>query len=91
MASGADDLATTVLAVAVSVLHQVQEQSRTASTMADWSVVLGAFDDATDWSEDDDDDAPRVKRSRRVKERKGWRTSAGCFKQQMYQHVARGR
>ena len=40
MASGVDDLATTVLAVAVSALHQVQEQSGTAGTMAEWSVVL---------------------------------------------------
>ena len=71
-----DDLATTVLAMTVSALHQVQEQSRTARTMAEWSLVLGAFDDATDWSEHEGVDALCVKRSRRVKERKDWRTSA---------------
>ena len=67
---GVDDLATTVLAVAVSALHQVQESK--AALLVQWPT----FDDATDWSTDDDDDAPRVKRSRRVKERKDWRTSA---------------
>ena len=54
MASGVDDLATTALTVALSALHQLQEeQIRTARTRAALYVALGVNDDATDWSEDD--------------------------------------
>ena len=76
MASGCDDLQpATVLSVAVSALHQVQQQSRQHRTMAQWEAVLNAFDDAFEW-EDNGEDGPPGKRSRRVKERVDWKTSA---------------
>lgn len=76
MASECD--AATVLAAAVSALHQVKEEehSRTPRSMAQWAVVIGAFDESFDWEDSSYDDGPPVKRSRRVKERKDWTTSA---------------
>lgn len=77
MASGFDDLLpATVLSVALSALHQVQKRSRTHRTMAQWEVALRAFDDAFEWEDSGEQDGPPVKRSRQVKERKDWSTSA---------------
>ena len=83
MATDGDDvldgelLRAVVRAASVAALHVVQEEeeTRTARTMAQWALVLGAFDDHED-TENDDDVAPGEKRSRRVRERKDWRTSA---------------
>ena len=83
MATDGDDvldgelLRTVVRAASLAALHVVQEEekTRTVRTMAQWAVVLGAFDDDED-TENDDDVAPGEKRSRRVRERKDWRTSA---------------
>ncbi|CAN0311480.1 unnamed protein product [Pylaiella littoralis] len=45
--------------------------------MAQWAVVLEELDAATLWpEEDDDDDVPRAKRTRCIKERKNWKQSA---------------
>ena len=80
MATDGDDvldgelLRTVVRAASLAALHVVQEKTRTARTMAQWAVVLGAFDDDED-TENEDDVAPGEKRSRRVRERKDWRTS----------------
>ena len=82
MATGGDDvldgelLRTVVRVASLAALHVVQEEekTRTARTMAQWAVVLGAFDDDED-TENEDDVAPGEKRSRRVRERKDWRTS----------------
>lgn len=81
MATDGDDvldgelLRTVVRAASLAALHVVQEEkTRTARTMAQWAVVLGAFDDDED-TENEDDVAPGEKRSRRVRERKDWRTS----------------
>ena len=82
MATDEDDvldgelLRAVVRAASLSALHVVQEEekTRTARTMAQWAVVLGAFDDDED-TENEDDVAPGEKRSRRVRERKDWRTS----------------
>ena len=80
MATDGDDvldgelLRTVVRAASLAALHVVQEKTRTARTMAQWEVVLGAFDDDED-TENEDDVAPGEKRSRRVRERKDWRTS----------------
>ena len=80
MATDEDDvldgelLRTGVRAASLAALHVVQEKTRTARTMAQWAVVLGAFDDVGD-SENEDDVALGEKRSRRVRERKDWRTS----------------
>ena len=81
MATDGDDvldgelLRAVVRAASVAALHVVQEEkTRTARTMAQWAVVLGAFDDDED-TENEDDVAPGEKRSRRVRERKDWRTS----------------
>ena len=80
MATDEDDvldgelLRTVVRAASLAALHVVQEEkTRTARTMAQWAVVLGAFDDED--TENEDDVAPGEKRSRRVRERKNWRTS----------------
>lgn len=79
-ASGCDDLrATTVLSVAIAALHhseQYERQTRVRS-MAQWAVVLEELDAATIWPEEEDsDDGPQAKRTRRVKERKVWKESA---------------
>ena len=81
MATDGDDvldgelLRAVVRAASLAALRVVQEKTRTVRTMAQWAVVLGAFDDDED-TENDDDVAPGEKRSRRVRERKDWRTSA---------------
>ena len=80
MATDEDDvldgelLRTVVRAASLAALHVVQAKTRTARTMAQWAVVLGAFDDDEN-TENEDDVAPGEKRSRRVRERKDWRTS----------------
>ena len=81
MATDGDDvldsdlLRSTVRAVSLAALHVVQEEKiRAARTTAQWAVVLGAFDDDEDCTENEA--APGEKRSRRVRERKDWRTSA---------------
>ena len=83
MATDGDDvldgelLRTVVRAASLAALHVVQEEekTRTVRTMAQWAVVLGAFDDDED-TENEDDVAPGEKRWRRVRECKDWRTSA---------------
>ncbi|CAB1107878.1 unnamed protein product [Ectocarpus sp. CCAP 1310/34] len=67
MASGFDDLLpSTVLSVALSALHQVQQRSRTHRTLAQWAVALRAFDDAFEWEDSGEQDCPPVKRSRQT-------------------------
>ena len=54
-------LRTVVRAASLAALHVVQEEkTRTARTMAQWAVVLGAFDDDED-TENEDDVAPGEK------------------------------
>lgn len=79
MASEVEDLlATTVLAVAVTALHKVHEEARTttARTVAEWDVVLDAFDDASLWPEEEGGGLPKVKRTRVSKARTNWHDSA---------------
>ena len=67
-------LRTVVRAASLAALHVVQEEkTRTARTMAQWAVVLGALDDDEDT--ENEDVAPGEKRSQRVRERKDWRAS----------------
>ena len=80
MATDEDDvldgelLRTVVRAASLAALHVVQEEkTRTARTMAQWAVVLGALDDDEDT--ENEDVAPGEKRSQRVRERKDWRAS----------------
>ena len=61
------------LAAQHAVLEE-EEETRHARTMAEWALVLGAFDDED--AENEDEVAPGGKRPRRVVERRDWRTSA---------------
>ncbi|CAM9289452.1 unnamed protein product, partial [Pylaiella littoralis] len=71
-----DLLATTVLSVAIAALHHREQHDRPTRvrSMAQWAVVLEELDAAFLWpEEDDDDDVPRAKRTRCIKERKNWK------------------
>ncbi|CAB1108228.1 unnamed protein product [Ectocarpus sp. CCAP 1310/34] len=77
MGTGDDQLeATAVLSVALAALHQIQEEEdgcrRTARSVSHWDAVL--FDE--DSEDEEEVVGPKVKRTRRVTERRDWRTSA---------------
>ena len=63
------------LSLAALLYAAEEEKSRIRRTMAQWAVVLGGLCDDED-AENEDDPAPVPKRSRRVRERNNWRSSA---------------
>lgn len=72
-----DDDLTHVLAVAVAVLDMIDQERYTRNrTLAAWAVVLAKIEEEDALEGDDDGDAARVKRTRRVFPRADYRASA---------------
>lgn len=63
------------LSLAALLFAEEEEKARIPRTLAQWAVVLGGLCDDED-GENKDDAAPPQKRSRRVRERNNWRSSA---------------
>ncbi|CAB1108321.1 unnamed protein product [Ectocarpus sp. CCAP 1310/34] len=81
MGTGDDLLEATVLSFALAALHQIQEEDgrrRTARSVSYWDAVL--FDE--DSEDEEEVVGPKVKRTRRVTQRRDWRTSAWWEQQQ---------